>query len=87
MDSRPPSGPPRALTGRTALPELLHELGHAVHMLAAARQPHHSFRPWGAPADLSEVPATLFEEFAYDSRCLRVICCEPATGGSGGTSK
>ncbi|KAF5842728.1 hypothetical protein DUNSADRAFT_5496 [Dunaliella salina] len=62
-----------------AVMELLHELGHAVHLIASSHTaPYKLFGGLHSLLEVLEVPSILFERFAMDPRSLRAICRLPS---------
>jgi len=60
--------------------ELLHELGHAVHLIASSyAAPYKLFGGLHLPLEVLEVPSILFERFAMDPRSLQAICRLPTS--------
>ena len=75
----PAGGPGAGLMGPQGVVTLFHEFGHLLHVIV-------SVRPWywtsGFPpeGDFSEVPSTLFEQWAHDTAVLHRIARHYQTG-------
>ena len=58
----------------SCLPELLHEIGHAVHLiLSSRRKGYKSLDAFSLPLDILETPSTLMERMCCDPKSLSMI--------------
>lgn len=69
-----------SLTAVGSLREVLHELGHALHLLLSSGQAHMHFGGLFWPKDIIEFPSMLFERFCLHPSTVALLLRDPATG-------